>query len=204
MRTPPASSPARPGPSSTTSSATSTCRPTSATAAATASPPAPSASWAESEEDGHAHKCTLCYDRQKDGLTPACAKACPTASIQFGPVDKLREHARERVQTLNDQGNDRAYLYGADPLEGYGTLNSFFLLEDHPNRYNLPERPPQPLAQAGQALRGESADRAGPDSAGGAVPGPRGKECLRRSTRRGGDAGPLERREWHSARIASS
>ncbi len=100
---------------------------------------------ARSEEDGHAHKCTLCYDRQKDGLTPACAKVCPTASIQFGPVDELREHARARVQTLNDQGNDRAYLYGADPLEGYGTLNSFFLLEDHPNRYNLPERPPQPL-----------------------------------------------------------
>jgi formate dehydrogenase iron-sulfur subunit len=37
--------------------------------------------------DGHSHKCTLCYDRQKDGLVPACAKACPTASIQFGPVE---------------------------------------------------------------------------------------------------------------------
>src|SRR4030081_2927816 len=23
---------------------------------------------------GHSHKCTLCYDRQKDGLVPACAK----------------------------------------------------------------------------------------------------------------------------------
>jgi formate dehydrogenase iron-sulfur subunit len=31
-----------------------------------------------SAEDGHAHKCTLCYDRQKGGMTPACAKACPT------------------------------------------------------------------------------------------------------------------------------
>ena len=29
-------------------------------------------------EDGNAHKCTLCYDRQKDGLTPACAKSCAT------------------------------------------------------------------------------------------------------------------------------
>ena len=26
--------------------------------------------------DGHAHKCTLCYDRQRDDLVPACAKAC--------------------------------------------------------------------------------------------------------------------------------
>ena len=78
-------------------------------------------------------------------MTPACAKACPTASIQFGPVDQLREHARERVETLKEQGNESAYLYGADPLGDYGTLNSFFLLEDHPNRYNLPVAPPQPL-----------------------------------------------------------
>ncbi len=98
-----------------------------------------------SKEDGHAHKCTLCYDRQKDGLTPACAKSCPTESIKFGPVDILRQQARERVQALKGQGNDQAYLYGADALPSYGTLNSFFLLEDHPNRYNLPVAPPQPL-----------------------------------------------------------
>src|ERR1700694_4382386 len=30
-----------------------------------------------------AQKCTLCYDRMSNGLTPACAQACPTASIQF-------------------------------------------------------------------------------------------------------------------------
>ena len=62
---------------------------------ATASPPARSASSPAATIDGHAHKCTLCYDRQKDGLVPACAKACPTASIQFGPVDELRERARQ-------------------------------------------------------------------------------------------------------------
>ena len=55
--------------------------------------------------DGHAHKCTLCYDRQRDGLVPACAKACPTASIQFGPIDELRERARRRVAEL--RGGDR-------------------------------------------------------------------------------------------------
>ncbi len=32
--------------------------------------------------DGHAHKCTLCYDRQRGGMMPACAKACPTGSIR--------------------------------------------------------------------------------------------------------------------------
>ena len=37
--------------------------------------------------DGRAAKCTLCYDRLEDGLEPACAKACPTDSITFGPYD---------------------------------------------------------------------------------------------------------------------
>lgn len=97
------------------------------------------------ETEGHAHKCTLCYDRQKDGMEPACAKACPTASIQFGPVEDLRVKARERVEQLHQQGNREAYLYGADSIGEYAPLNSFFLLEDHPHEYNLPEQPRQPF-----------------------------------------------------------
>src|SRR6202167_55159 len=54
-----------------------------------------------SDMGGHSHKCTLCYDRQRDGLEPACAKACPTQSIHFGPVDELREQARKRVEELH-------------------------------------------------------------------------------------------------------
>jgi formate dehydrogenase iron-sulfur subunit len=101
-------------------------------------------------DDGHAHKCTLCMDRQEDGMTPACAKACPTASIQFGPVDELRAAARRREQDLHDRGNGRAYLYGCDSVGDYGPLNAFFLLEDHPNEYNLPEAPPQPFRGQGK------------------------------------------------------
>jgi len=99
--------------------------------------------------DGRAHKCTLCFDRQADGLEPACAKACPTDSIRFGPVTRLREEARERVAELHAQGRTDAYLYGADPLGEYGPLNSFFLLEAHPHEYNLPVAPPQPLRNQG-------------------------------------------------------
>ncbi|MGE5608223.1 MAG: 4Fe-4S dicluster domain-containing protein [Bacillota bacterium] len=95
--------------------------------------------------DGHAHKCTLCMDRQAEDMTPACAKACPTASIQFGSVEDLRTKARQRVEELRQRGNDRAYLYGCDSVGDYGPLNAFFLLEDHPNEYNLPENPPQPF-----------------------------------------------------------
>ena len=100
--------------------------------------------------DGHAHKCTLCYDRQSDDMTPACAKSCPTASIQFGRVDELRERAARRVEELHARGHGEAYLYGADPVGDYGRLNAFFLLEDHPNQYNLPEAPRQPFRGQGK------------------------------------------------------
>ncbi len=96
--------------------------------------------------DGRAHKCTLCYDRQKDGLTPACAKSCPTASIQFGPVKELRRRAQKRVEELQARGESDAYLYGAEAAGEYSALNSFFLLLDHPNKYNLPEAPRRPAA----------------------------------------------------------
>lgn len=98
-----------------------------------------------SEEDGHAHKCTLCYDRQKGGLEPACAKACPTDSIQFGPIEELRISAQKRVEDLHQRGQPEAYLYGAEPTEEYSALNAFFLLTDHPNVYNLPEAPKKPI-----------------------------------------------------------
>ncbi len=93
---------------------------------------------------GRAHKCTLCYDRQKDGLVPACAKACPTASIQFGPIDELRERARSRVDELHRRGVPGAHVYGADPTETYTELHSFYLLVDRPEVYGLPEAPFNP------------------------------------------------------------
>jgi formate dehydrogenase iron-sulfur subunit len=104
--------------------------------------------------DGHAHKCTLCYDRQQNGLVPACAKACPTQSIQFGPVDELRERARQRVEQLHRVGVTDAYLYGDTPTDAYTELNSFYLLLDHPAVYGLPERPLNPwLRMRGDYLR---------------------------------------------------
>jgi formate dehydrogenase iron-sulfur subunit len=101
-------------------------------------------------ESGRAHKCTMCYDRQSEDMVPACAKVCPTASIQYGPLDDLRRHARQRVDELHSRGNRAAYLYGADPVGDYGPLGAFFLLEDHPNEYNLPVNPPQPFRGQGR------------------------------------------------------
>ncbi|MEV6103448.1 4Fe-4S dicluster domain-containing protein [Streptomyces sp. NPDC051940] len=90
------------------------------------------------DHGGVAQKCTLCYDRLQGGMEPACAKACPTDSIQFGPVDELREAARQRVSDLHDQGVPQARLYGADD-QVYGGLNAFFLLMDEPEAYRLPD-----------------------------------------------------------------
>jgi formate dehydrogenase iron-sulfur subunit len=103
---------------------------------------------------GHSHKCTLCYDRQKDGLVPACAKACPTESIQFGPLDELRERARKRVEDLHRRGVPGAYLYGDAPTDTYSGLNSFYLLIDRPSVYGLPEKPFNPwLTMKGDYVR---------------------------------------------------
>ncbi len=93
------------------------------------------------ESDGRAFKCTLCYDRLGAGQEPACAKACPTDSIQFGPLDELRERAHQRVQKLHEQGIDEARLYGADPDDGVGGDGAFFLLLDDPEVYGLPPDP---------------------------------------------------------------
>jgi formate dehydrogenase iron-sulfur subunit len=99
-----------------------------------------------SEADGRAHKCTLCYDRQKDGIEPACAKACPTDSILFGPVEELRRRAAERLGEVRTKGQPEAYLYGADDAGEYNRLNAFFLLTEKPAAYNLPEAPHAPTA----------------------------------------------------------
>ena len=107
------------------------------------------------EDDGRAWKCTLCYDRLSDGMTPACAQACPTDSIVFGDLDELKEKAAARVEELHDRGLNEAYLYGVDEDNQPGTegLNAFFLLVDDPEVYNLPPDPVVPTRTSGDAWR---------------------------------------------------
>jgi formate dehydrogenase iron-sulfur subunit len=93
------------------------------------------------KEDGRVWKCTLCYDRLKGGHEPACAKACPTDSIQFGPLDELRERADKRLEKLQADSWNGARLYGHDPEDGVGGFGAFFLLLDEPEVYGLPPDP---------------------------------------------------------------
>jgi formate dehydrogenase iron-sulfur subunit len=96
------------------------------------------------KEDGRVWKCTLCYDRLKGGHEPACAKACPTKSIQFGPLDELRERADKRLEKLEVDGWNGAQLYGRDSDDGVGGFGAFFLLLDEPEVYGLPPDPVVP------------------------------------------------------------
>jgi formate dehydrogenase iron-sulfur subunit len=100
--------------------------------------------------DGRAGKCTLCYDRLEDGLEPACAKSCPTDSIQFGPYQELVETASRRVVALHERGLEGAYLYGAgdDPQDELaGGLGAFFLLTEPPERFGLPAQAESPIQE---------------------------------------------------------
>ncbi|MEB2361420.1 MAG: 4Fe-4S dicluster domain-containing protein [Bryobacteraceae bacterium] len=114
-------------------------------------------------EDGRAWKCTLCYDRLREDMTPACAKACPTESIVFGDLDELRTRARVRVEKLQDAGMREAYLYGEDAASQPGTegLNAFFLLLDKPEVYNLPPDPAIPTKGVGRSWISMAAAAAG-------------------------------------------
>lgn len=115
------------------------------------------------EEDGRAWKCTLCYDRLREGMQPACAKACPTESIKFGDLDQLRVEAKERVAELHERGVKDAYLYGEDAESQPGTegLNAFFLLLDKPEVYNLPPDPVVPTKKVKSAWISMAAAAAG-------------------------------------------
>ncbi|HKT46704.1 MAG TPA: 4Fe-4S dicluster domain-containing protein [Candidatus Acidoferrales bacterium] len=94
-------------------------------------------------QDGRAFKCTFCYDRQKAGLKPACATACPTESIQFGEIDTLREKARQRAADLQRKGFADVQLY--DPLEtSVGGIHAFFLVRGDAKAYNYPRKPEVP------------------------------------------------------------
>jgi formate dehydrogenase iron-sulfur subunit len=88
---------------------------------------------------GAAHKCTLCYDRLQGGMQPACAKACPTQSIQYGTLTELHKKADARLAALKSQGYDNANLYGRDDSI-YGGLGAFFLLMNKPEVYGLPNK----------------------------------------------------------------
>jgi len=97
----------------------------------------------KNREDGRAFKCTFCSDRQRVGLEPACAKACPTESIKFGEINELHAAAEERLRELKARGIEDATLY--DSMDtSVGGIHAFFLIRGDPRTYNLPPKPEVP------------------------------------------------------------
>src|SRR6478672_4682554 len=94
-------------------------------------------------DDGRAFKCTFCYDRQKAGLVPACATACPTESILFGEIEDLRARAASRLHELESRGIQDAMLYDARESSVGGT-HAMFIFRGDPEDYNLPVHPDVP------------------------------------------------------------
>ena len=88
-------------------------------------------------------KCTLCVDRTQVGLEPACIKACPTGTLQFGTKGDLVSMAQHRVEQLKTTGFPNASLY--DP-QGVGGTSVITILAhgDHPEWYGLPADPHVP------------------------------------------------------------
>ena len=92
----------------------------------------------DEEGQGTARKCRFCIDRITNGLEPACAKTCPTNTIQFGERDELLAIAKDRVQTLKTLGFSEANLYGENEMGGLHTL---YVLTKPPDEFGLPEAP---------------------------------------------------------------
>jgi formate dehydrogenase iron-sulfur subunit len=93
--------------------------------------------------DGRAFKCTFCYDRQKDGLQPACAQACPTGSILFGDLEEMTRAADARIATLHAAGMTDAKIW--NPTEtSVGGTHAVFIVRGDERQYNLPWAPEVP------------------------------------------------------------
>jgi formate dehydrogenase iron-sulfur subunit len=74
-------------------------------------------------------KCTLCFDRLKVGLKPACVQSCPTEALKFGDREEIVEEAKRRAAEV------KGYLYGVEEAGGTGVI---MVLTAPPEELGLP------------------------------------------------------------------
>jgi formate dehydrogenase iron-sulfur subunit len=74
-------------------------------------------------------KCTMCIDRIKDRLLPACVKACPTGTMNFGERKAMLEMASKRLAEVKGTYKD-AMLANPDDVR------AIYLLVDDPKKYH--------------------------------------------------------------------
>ncbi len=74
-------------------------------------------------------KCTMCFDRIKEGMLPACVKACPTGTMNFGDRKEMLEKANKRLDEVKK-------VYKSAMLANPEDVRVIFLLADDPKKYH--------------------------------------------------------------------
>jgi formate dehydrogenase iron-sulfur subunit len=74
-------------------------------------------------------KCTMCLDRTRQGMLPACVKTCPTGAMSFGDREEILEKANKRLEHVKFRHPEAALT---DP----GDVRIFYLLVDDPKKYH--------------------------------------------------------------------
>ena len=67
-----------------------------------------------SDSSGMLNKCNMCNDRVKQGMQPACVKACPTGSLNFGDLEQMQKLANERFEKVKLTYPDARLIDPAD------------------------------------------------------------------------------------------
>jgi formate dehydrogenase iron-sulfur subunit len=74
-------------------------------------------------------KCTMCIDRIKEGLLPACVKTCPTGAMKFGDRNAIVDMAEKRLAEVQTRHKEAM-------LANVGDVRVVYLLVDDPKRYH--------------------------------------------------------------------
>jgi formate dehydrogenase iron-sulfur subunit len=78
--------------------------------------------------EGKIAKCTMCSDRVKGGMVPACVKTCPTGAMNFGDRKEILEKAKKRLEMVQRR-------YEEAMLTDMDDVRIFYLLVDDPKKY---------------------------------------------------------------------
>jgi formate dehydrogenase iron-sulfur subunit len=89
----------------------------------------------QDKNTGRLFKCTMCMDRVKNGLLPACVKACPTGAMNFGDRSEMLALAKERLEAAKPTYED-AFL--VDDMEA---VSVFYLLTEKEDLYGMVRNP---------------------------------------------------------------
>ena len=85
----------------------------------------------QDKNTGQMFKCTMCVDRVKNGLLPACAKACPTGAMNFGDREEMKALAKDRLKAAKSTCEDALLV---DDME---EVSVFYLLTEKEELYGM-------------------------------------------------------------------